>query len=429
MLDSLDGSKPDSYYLSSARDIQSYPTLKGESKTDVCVIGAGLCGISSALELASQGYRVIVLEAREVAWGASGRSGGQIIFGFGGQETVLEKLVGFSDAKSLWDMSIEGLSLIRQRVRKYSIECDLSFGHLHAAIKAHHYSDLQRWSELLTKRYAYESLQLWDGQELRQHINTERYIGGLFDTNSGHLHPLNYALGLAEAAVDHGAQFFENSQVSNIKEGDELLVTTDQGVVRCRYAIVCCNAYIGSLNRSLLRRIIPIGSFIGATESMDIGKAEHTIRNNMAVSDMNNILDYYRLSADRRLLFGGRVSYSPILDPDLKQSTKRRMLKVFPQLQDVEMEYTWGGMIDMTANHFPDFGRLSKNVYYAQGFSGQGVATTGLAGKLMAEAVMGTAERFDVFTRIPHRNFPLNPIIRRSMLGLAMLWYGLRDMF
>lgn len=424
-------SKPshvDSYYAASANRIPEHPQLFGEESADVCVVGAGLTGISCALELASRGYRVIVLEANRLGWGASGRSGGQMIFGYSCGEDALKKLVGSDEARKLWDMSLEAVDLIRDRVSRHGIDCDLVPGHFHAALKPRHMRTLEGWQKMLAGEYGYRSLELWDQRSTRDALATDRYIGGLYDPNSGHLHPLNYTLGLAAAAEQAGAVFFESSRVTDLRPGPDNLVQTETGSVRCPYVVLSGNAYLGSLDAGLAARIMPVGTYIGATEPLGAERARALIANKMAVADTNFVLDYFRLSADYRLLFGGRVSYSTVVPPNLPVAMKRRMVKVFPQLHDARVEYAWGGYVGITRNRAPDFGRLADNIFYAQGFSGHGIALTGLAGKLMAETVAGTAERFDLFTRIPHRNFPGGALLRTPALVLAMFWYRLRDL-
>jgi gamma-glutamylputrescine oxidase len=267
-----------------------------------------------------------------------------------------------------------------------------------------------------------------DRGELEGLLATDRYIGGLYDAASGHLHPLNYTLGLNRAAVAAGARVFEGSPVEAVEPGDRITVRTPAGVVRCRYLLLCGNAYLGGLSRPLRGRVMPVGTYIVATEPLGETLAESLIANGMAVADINFVLDYYRLSADTRLLFGGRVSYSTVPPPSLTHSIRARMLKVYPQLGDVRIEYAWGGNVAITMNRAPHFGRLSDNVFFAQGFSGHGIVMTGFAGQLLAEAVAGTAERLDVFARIPHRPFPGGPMFRTPALVLAMAWYRLRDL-
>jgi len=418
-----------SWYAASAVPFPDRPALAGTDECDVCVIGGGITGSSAALELAERGYSTVLLEAKRVGWGASGRSGGQAIFGFGCDQTKLQRIVGRDDARKLWDMSIESLDLMRSRIRDHGIECRYRAGQMHAAIKPRQREELVQWQRLLEDDYGYRSLRLAEAEELRELMATDRYIAGLIDTNSGHLHPLNYTLGLNMAAQRAGAIVFENSPVTSVDEGGErVTVRTPGGEVRCRHVVVCCNAYLGNLLRPLRSRIMPVGTYIVATERLGDDRARSLIRNDMAVADINFVLDYFRLSEDARLLFGGRVSYSKIPPPNLSRSIRGRMVKVYPQLADVAIEYSWGGFVAITVNRAPHFGRTGRNIYFAQGFSGHGIALTGLAGKLIAEAVAGTAERFDLFSRIPHMPFPGGPALRTPALVLAMAYFRLRDL-
>jgi gamma-glutamylputrescine oxidase len=288
--------------------------------------------------------------------------------------------------------------------------------------------ELEHWYRELHDDYGYRSVALLDREQLRAHVQSERYLGGLIDTRSGHLHPLKYTLGLARAAERAGVRIFERSPVLRYTENSGVAVYTSGGVLHCRHLVLCGNAYLGSLAPALSRRILGVGTYVMATEPLAPERAAALLPSDAAIADMNWILDYFRLSADRRMLFGGRVSYSALEPRRLAESMRRRMLGVFPGLADLRVEYAWGGYLDITRSRAPDFGRLGRNVYYLQGFSGHGVVLTGLGGKLVAEAIAGTAERFDVFARIPHRDFPGGPLLRRPSLMLAMLYYRLRDL-
>jgi gamma-glutamylputrescine oxidase len=379
--------------------------------------------------LAERGYKVTVLEANLVGWGASGRSGGQIIFGFGCDMSVIEKSAGKTAAKAMWDMSVEAIDTLRQRVEQHQIQCDLQQGHLHAAIKPRQMHELEEWQASLEKDYGYASLSLWNQQKIQSQMASERYIGGLYDTNSGHIHPLNYTLGLAKAALDAGVIIYTDSSVTKVTRKSQANVChTAQGQVTAKQVLFCGNAYMGKLVPEISNKIMPVGTYIGATQPLGKERAEALIKNKMAVADINFVLDYFRMSADYRMLFGGRVSYSTLAPPNLKNSMRQRMLKVFPQLEDVSMDYSWGGNVAITMNRGPHFGRIGKDLYFAQGFSGHGIAATGLAGKLLAEAVAGQAERFDLFNEISHLPFPGGTLLRTPALVLAMAWYRLRDM-
>lgn len=418
-----------SYYVDTAQPAAEWPALAGTVDCDVCVVGGGIAGCSTALHLAERGLSVALLEAQRIGWGASGRSGAQALFGIAAGQAKLERLIGAADARRIWDITVEGLQLQRELISRYRIDCDYVAGQMQVALKPRQQADLRAEVETLHERYGYTSIRLLERTELRTLLASERYIGGTYDPNCGHLHPLNYTLGLAKAAAGHGAQIFEGSRALTWDRAEgRVRVTTPHGEIRCRQLALCGNAYLGATAPALARRIMTVGTYIVSTASLGAERASALIANRAAVTDMNWILDYFRLSADHRLLFGGRVSYSG-LDPfGTARATRARMLAVFPQLADVPIEHAWGGYLDITLNRAPHFGRLEPDVYFLQGFSGHGIVLAGVAGKLLAEAIAGTAERFDVFTRIPHREFPGGLALRRPALVLAMAWYRLRDM-
>ncbi len=420
----------DSYYAASAHPAPDHPPLRGDVEADVCVVGGGLAGCATALELAERGYKVVLLEGRRVGWGASGRSGGQAIVGYACSQDKLVAQVGRDAAKQMFDVTVEALDLIRERVARHRIDCDLHWGHLLTAIKPRQVLELHAWQDELERDYGYGGTRWLERDELGDVLVTDRYIGGLRDDRSGHLHPLNYTLGLAAAAVAAGVRIHEQTEVVGVEAGPIVSVRTgDGGTVRARHVALCCNAFIDArLSRHLRNRIMPVGTYIVATEPLGRERIESLVRENVAVSDVNFVLDYFRRSEDHRLLFGGRVSYSGRDALNTARATRAQMLKVFPQLVDARVDYAWGGYVDITMNRAPDFGRLAPNVYYLQGFSGHGVALGGIAGKLVAETIAGQAERFDLFTQFEHRNFPGGPALRMPALVLAMLWFRLKDM-
>jgi gamma-glutamylputrescine oxidase len=402
------------------------PTLQGRIDADICILGAGYTGLSAALELAEAGYKVVVLEAERIGWGASGRNGGQAIAGFGCGEAKLEALVGFEDARRMFDLSREGLQWLRERIAKHGIACDWRDGHATVPIKPRQQREVLAAVDDFRNRYDYP-VEWWDRERLRAQLASDRYLGALYDPNSGHLHPLEYALGLARAAMAAGVRIFEHSRVTQLVRGDKPVFKTSQGEVRCDFAILAGNALVHGIAPELDAKIMPVGTYIGATEPLGEECATALIGNDMAVADTNWALDYFRRSRDHRLLFGGRASYSTLPPPNLRGTMTRRMRRVFPQLADVQIEYVWGGYIDISLNRAPHFGRLTPNIYFAQGFSGHGVIATGLAGKVMSEAIRGQSERLDLFAKIPHQPFPGGRALRTPMLVAAMAWYKLRD--
>ncbi len=417
-----------SWYAASANPTPRREALQGDATADVCVVGGGIAGCSTALHLAERGYTVVLLEGKRVAWGASGRSGGQAIFGFAAGQDKLIAQVGRDDARRMFDVSVEALDLLKERVTRHAIDCDLHWGQMHVAIKPRHETELQAWRDELAADYGYTSLRWLDRDAVRGLLATERYLGGLYDTRSGHLHPLNYTLGLAAAAEAAGVRICEDSEVTRLEQGDTVVVHTANGRVRAKHVALCCNAYMDQLSPRLRARIMPVGTYIVATEPLGAARIESLMRENIGVTDVNWVLDYFRRSSDHRLLFGGRVSYSGLDPLNTERATRARMVKVFPQLADVKIEYAWGGYVDITMSRAPDFGRLAPNVYYLQGFSGHGIALTGMAGKLVAAAIAGQAERFDLFTKLEHRDFPGGRALRTPALVLAMLWFRLKDL-
>lgn len=416
-----------SYYAATANVTTGYPPLKGASSCDVCIVGAGFTGISAALHLAERGYKVIVLEANRVSWGASGRNGGQLIGGISGEER-LRKSQDRDSAGLIWKMRWAGHEIIRQRVEKYSIDCDLKFGYMDVAIKARHWRDLEEEYESLQRPdFPYET-RLVPKQEITDVIGTEAYIGGLINMANGHLHPLNLCLGEAAAAVQQGAVIHEQSPVVRIEHGSKPRVHTEQGNVTCDFVVLAGNAYHRLEARRLSGFVFPAGSFIIATEPLDDGQISEINPLDLAVCDPNHVLDYFRLSADKRLLFGGRCNYSGREPGSIRKSILPRMLRIFPQLDGVRIDYEWGGKIGIVINRVPHIGRLDDNIFYSQGYSGHGVNVTHLAGQVVADAIAGTYERFDVFEKVKHNRIPGGQWVGNQLLALGMIYFRLLDL-
>jgi gamma-glutamylputrescine oxidase len=415
-----------SYYQATATPHDPCPALTEAVEADVAVVGAGFTGLSAALELRARGFTVAVLDQGPIAWGASGRSGGQICTGFSSGLESLEAALGYEATKACFAVAEEGKSLIAERIARYRIDCDLKPGQLICAPRPGRMAGLARQHDSLI-RYGYAKTSLLTKSELEERLATTVYCGALKDDGAGHFHPLNYAIGLASALKEAGGSIFENSKVTEIRNGARPVVVSENGEVRARFVVMACNAYIAGLIPQLHSRIMPVASYVITTETLGDNRARALIRNDEAVSDANFVVDYFRLTADRRLLFGGRCSYSGIHPKDLAGNMRPRLLRVFPQLADVAIDYAWGGHIGITYNRLPDVGRIGANVYYVQGFSGQGVALSGILGKLMAETIAGEAERFELFTKVKHMSFPGGPL-RRPALVIGMLYYRLRDL-
>jgi gamma-glutamylputrescine oxidase len=394
-------------------------------RADVCVIGAGYTGLSAALELAEAGYKVVVLEARTTGYGASGRNGGQICTGFSPGQHRLEIQLGKADAAKCFAIAEEAKRLITERIAKHQIDCDLKWGYLHVVAKPSQFDHLRDWKEELDA-LGYTGTEILNKAAVDEKLGTNIYHGGLRESGAGHFHPLNYCLGLGRAALKAGATIYENSPVVSVDTGAQPTARTADGSVRAKAMVIAGNAYLGRTVPALYGRIMPVGSYILASEPLGENRARSLIRDGEAVANTNFIVDYFRLTGDHRLLFGGRASYSTLEPPNLAVYMRPRMLKVFPSLADVKIDHAWGGYIAITYNRLPDCGRLAPNVYYAHGYSGQGVALAGMYGKLMAQCIRGDSERFDLLARIRHLPFPGGPV-RTPMLVAAMLYYRLRD--
>jgi gamma-glutamylputrescine oxidase len=413
------------YYEATRRIELETPALAGDLTVDVAIIGGGISGVSAALHLAERGYSVALLEAEHIGWGASGRNGGQALPGFGASEMKMKALVGPDRAKKLWDMSMEAVDLLHAQIQRFGIPCDPVIGYLHAAVKPRHVRELRESQEELAALGAPVG-RLLQGEELQARLASPRYLAALEDNIAGHIHPLNYTLGLAKAALAAGAKLFSKTRVTKVEPGRLVAIDTAQGKVTASFLLLSGGAYLGDLMRPIAGYIMPVGTYIIATEPR--ADVKDLIPNNEAVADLNFVLDYFRRSADDRMLFGGRVSYSTLPPPSLARSMLKRAQKVFPQLHDARVEYCWGGNVDISQNRAPHFGRLAENILFLQGFSGHGVALTGLAGKVAAEAIAGQAERFDVFAQIPHARFPGGRRFRVPALLLATTYFRLRDM-
>ncbi len=416
-----------SYYAASANPHAPYPQLNEAIRCDVCIVGGGFSGLSSALHLTEAGYDVVVLEAARIGWGASGRNGGQVVNSYSRDMDVIEARYGQQTAAMLGSMMFEGAEIIRQRIERYAIACDYRPGAVAAALTSRQFNELTKkmnhW-----QRYGHQQLELLDGEAMRRTVASERYVGGLLDRQGGHLHPLNLALGEAEAVRRHGGRLFEQSAVTHIDYGQPNKLHTAQGSVSASLVILAGNAYLGEkLEPRLSRLSMPCGSQIIATEPLSADMALSLLPDKYCVEDCNYLLDYFRLTADNRLLYGGGVVYGAQDPADIDARILPLMLKTFPQLKKARIDYRWTGNFLLTLSRMPQFGRLENNVYYLQGDSGHGVTLTHLAGKLIAEVLRGDAERFDAFAQLPHLPFFGGRHLQVPFTALGAAYYALRD--
>lgn len=415
-----------SYYAHSAHPSPPRPALQGATDADVCIVGAGYTGLSAGIALAEAGLRVVVLEQARVGWGASGRNGGQIVHSFSRDIDVIQRAYGPAVAEPLARMMFEGAQVIRERVATYGIACDLKDGGIFAAINPGKTRGLVE-QKTLWEQWGHPGLTLVDTPaDVQRYVATERYAALLVDPSGGHFHPLNLALGEAAALESLGGRIHEASAVTRIERGEPATVHTAQGSVRAAFVIVACNAYIGGLEPALAAKSMPCGTQVIATEPLG-ALADRLIPSDHCVEDNNFLLDYFRLSADKRLIYGGGVVYGARDPKEVKALIRPQMLKTFPALAEADIQFGWTGNFLLTLSRLPQLGRLAPNLYYSQGCSGHGVTFTHLAGRVLAEAIRGQAGRFDAFAQLPHHPFPGGRLLRVPLTALGALWYQLRD--
>ena len=414
-----------SYYAATVNEVTSFAALRGDVSADVCVIGAGFTGISTALHLAERGYNVHVVEANKVGWGASGRNGGQMIGGIAGEKQIA-KHHGRDIEELFGELRWAGHEIIRERVDTYAIDCDLKFGYVDVAIKKRHLDDIHHDCERLHKAGFPHEVRILSREETRACTGTDAYIGALLNMGNGHLHPLNLCIGEANAAVSRGATIYEQSPVIDIQHGDKARVVTDRGSISADAVVIAGNAY-HHLERKLRGILFPVNSFIVATEPLSEETVAAINPRDLAICDPNFVLEYYRLSADKRLLFGGRLNYFGDDPKVIEAKHRRKIARHYPQLENVKIDYAWGGTIGVPINRVPQMGRISPNVFYCQGYSGHGVNVTHLAGQIMADVVGGTLERFDVFASVKPFVVPFAHSLSTPMVALGVLYYQIRD--
>lgn len=415
-----------SYYAATANPFPVQSALQGEEQADVVIIGGGFTGLSAALHAAEAGFSVVLLEGKRIGWGASGRNGGQLIPGMRWGAVELVERFGEDRAARLLRLSLEAMDMVRGRIARHGIACDLRPGHFHAAAKPAHFDDMQREVDLLHRLIGYDSVSAVAPQDVPEQVASPLYHGGMFNANGGHFHPLNYALGLAQAALDAGVRIFEESQVKSLRHGDPVKATTPLGSVTARFGVLACDAFMGELEPGLGRWTMPVANYNVATAPLGEEQAKALIPTGAAVSDSKFVLNYYRLSADHRLIFGGGEKYTPAPPADIAGFVRPYIERVFPQLRGVAIDHAWGGLVGVTVNRLPHFGRIN-DTFYAHGWSGHGALLTTLAGSLIAEAMHGSAERFDQFANLPGTPFPGGPLLRHPLYVAGMLWYALRD--
>ena len=419
---------PNSYYHASCNRSVELTPLDGSRRADVCIIGGGYTGLSSALHLAERGYDVVLLEARKPGWGASGRNGGQLCSGQRKDQVELSKMVGADAARELWILAEAAKDLAKDLITRHQIDCDLKPGIAHADHKPGYAGESREYVDFLREQYDYQQIEYLERDAMAELVGSDTYHGGSLDMGAAHLHPLNYALGLADAALAAGARLYESTVVESYQEGKPNRIVTNRGIVEADSIVLACNGYLGKLEQRVSGKIMPINNFVIATEPLSDEQLNVICPRDVAIADSRFVVNYYRLSADKRMLFGGGENYRQNFPSDIASFVRKPMLQVYPQLADTRIDYAWGGTLAVTLNRMPHFGRLGRhNTYFAQGYSGQGVAMATLAGKMISDAIAGEAESFDLFGRIPTREFPGGDLLRWPGLVLGMSYYALRD--
>ena len=411
-----------SYYAATANWQTDYPELEGSIEADVAIVGGGFSGVATAVELSERGYKVVLLESNRIGWGASGRNGGQIIGGYGQNPGAFRSTIGSEGVDIVEGMGVECVDIIKQRIEKYNIDCDLKWGYCEVGLKKRHLKSYQQWAE------DDPAMRLLDQDQIKEYVNSELYLGGYYREDWGHIQPLNLCIGEAKVAQSLGANIFENSQVTNITYGDNPVVTTQKGSVKAGHVILCGNAYMGKLVPYLDARVLPATSCIIGTEPLSDEQLRQTMVRDVAVCDSRTALDYYRLSADKRLLFGGLSNYTGLEPTNAEAVMRNKMAKVFPSLKTVKIDYSWSGRMGISVRRMPQIGRLkNSNILYASGYSGHGVAPTHMTGRLLAEAVDGNTHRFDIMNKMFHLPWPGGKLLRRPAMAAGMMFYKIRD--
>ena len=421
------GRYPASYYAATAHPFEAAAAPAGEIRCDVCIVGGGFTGVSSALHLARRGYRVVLLEAHRIGWGASGRNGGQVNTGMRLDQPALEEKYGHETAYRLWTVAVQAVDLVKGLIAEHGIDCDFRPGVIHSSHRAADAAHFAGLVETMRSGYGVETLELLDREALHALLPTDFYCCGLLDRDAGHLHPLNYLFGLARVAQTHGAVLHETARVISIEKGSPAVVKTQTATIRADHVVVGVNGYGGNLVGEDAPFVMPINAYIGTTRPLSEDEAARVLTRDHAVADSKFVINYFRLTKDRRLLFGGGESYGYRFPADLDGIVRRPMAQVFPHLRDVPFDYRWGGTLGITMSRMPHFRRHAGNILTAGGFSGQGVALATLAGQVIADTIAGQAERFDLMASLPSTAFPGGVAMRLPLLVLAMTWYALRD--
>ena len=420
------GKYPDSWYAATAHELSEFPALRGEVKSDVVIVGAGFTGLSAALHLAQKGFSVAVVDAHRVGWGASGRNGGQVGSGqrIGQQELI--KMLGDGPARALWEIAEDSKATLKGLIAEHDIDCAYRDGVAHVCQSPKDVAHELAAAEFLSKTYGYSQIEALDAEACENLLGSSRFKGGVLDWDAGHIHPLNFAIGLAKACTDAGVQIYENTPISHLSD-DMLTAYGADGHATGNHLLLACNGYLQGLNGHVNARVMPINNFIVATEPLSDALATRLLSKDVAVADDKFVVNYWRKSHDNRMIYGGGENYSYQFPKDIKGTVLKHMLEMYPDLKGTKIDYAWGGTLGITMNRMPCFVRLAPTVLSASGYSGHGVAMATMAGRILAETVGGDPKDFDTMANVPTHKFPGGGNLRFPLMVLAMTWYSLRD--
>ena len=420
------GNYPQSWYSATAEPLNAFPNLKGSKKYDICIVGAGYTGLSSALHLSSLGYSVAVLDAHRVGFGASGRNGGQLGAGQRVNQDELVSKIGENNADKMWHLANDAVSTVKEIINTNNIDCHIKPGIATLGFNSKEVKELHNYAEYLEKRYSYKGLELLSHDDCNTLCCSEKYTGGILDMNAAHLHPLRFIFGLAKAAILAGTDIFEQSEVVKLIPGKVNRTITKVGEIQSDFVVLGCNGYLGNLEPKVAAKVMPINNFIIATEPLG-KRTEEVLTKDIAVADTKFVVNYFRLSKDKRLLFGGGENYSYKFPKNITSTVLKPMLEIFPQLSNVKIDYAWGGTLGITRQRMPYFCRVTDTILSVSGYSGHGLGTATHAGKLISMAINGQQDGFNTMASIPIKSFPGGARYKTPLLILAMSWYALRD--
>lgn len=410
------------YYRDTLNENKRRPSVDQNIETDICVIGGGLAGLSTALGLVEKGKTTTLLEANRIGWGASGRNGGFVAKGYACGYRPLIKKVGLEHTKELHKLATSGRALIKKRIDDYAVDCGPVRQGVLGVSWNNHPEKVQDYIEFM-RRDLNAPLEYWSTEKVRDLCKTDRYYDGFYSPEDYQFHPLNYVHGLANAIEQHGGNIYEGTRAEKIEDKKDggYIVHTPQGTVTCNQVVLCCSIYVDGLNKKLKYAAFPVYTYVMVTKPIPKDRLDAAINTNYSIFDNRYAQDYYRRLHDNRILWGGRVSISGV-PKDLANIMKRDLLKVYPQLEGVvEPEYAWGGELCYAPHKMPQIGQLKPGYWYNTCFGGHGLVPTSVGGDVVSSAIADGDERyklFDPFSKLDFAGGPLSPYIAQTVYYL-----------